>query len=950
VTEKRSSESLSSKLALIYKERLSGRFFYAFYRPTPKILIYLAQIIIQQMRKTLLFSILAIVLMFSANAQNPQWREVPADRLASSPKVDRDSQPTAFKLFHVDFNQLKSRLAEAPSRDSGTPSTVVVEFPTPSGKVNRYRIYEASVMHPELAARYPEIQSYVGQDVDSPAESLRITTTVFGLHVMASTSEGTFYIDPYTKDLSNYIVYEKSKLTTTRTRQCLVEDTPESTEGLRMSAESMLASDGKFRTYRMAMACTVEYAAFHITAANLNNAAPLAMRKAAVLAAMNVTVARLNQVYERDLAVTLQLVPNNDVIIFVTSDTFNNDNAEVLIDQSQNVINANIGAANYDIGHTVSTGGGGLAQSPSVCLTGKARGITGSPSPVGDPFDIDFVAHEVGHQFGASHTFNGIGGNCTAGTRSPNYAVEPGSGSTIMAYAGICDVVNIQPNSDAHFHAVSIAQIMNHITGAGNCVAGVNNNNTPPVANAGANYTIPKGTAFILKGSATDANGDTLTYCWEQTDTQVSTQPPVNTSTGGPNFRSNPPSTSPNRYMPSFADVMDGNLTPTWEVVPNVARTLNFALTVRDNRIPNGGQTHRDDMTVTTANVGPFRVTYPDQTHVDLGAGSTQTITWDVAGTTANGINTSLVNILISTDNGQTFTTLKANTPNDGSEEVLLPSTPAPFCRIMVEAVGNIYYALSKSFAMNYTVEVNCQSYTSTPNSTISTNPQGQPALYLMGPGIFATSSAPISDMNVTINLTHPDINEIWVAIAPPGATDLNGLRFLYQNNCASGTAMNVKFDDQGANFNCNALTTTAAYKPVNSFSEFLGTAPNQGDGNWRIVAVDFNPSNNGVMNSFTFEFCSTSTTLATGDFGLTNFTLYPNPNNGSFNISFESSSTHDIQVGVHDLRGRRVYDKSYQNTGLFAQTVQLEGLQSGVYIVTVQDGDRKEVKRIVIE
>lgn len=902
------------------------------------------------MKKSLLFSLLAIVLVFSGHAQNPRWNAVPAVRLEQAPKVDRDSQPMEFKLFHVDYNELKAKLAQAPSRDSGVESNVVVQFPAPNGELNRFKIYEASVMHPELAARYPEIQSYVGQNLDAPAETIRISTTIFGMHMMASTANGTYYIDPYTKDLSNYIVYEKSKLKTTRVRQCLVEDTPESTEGLRMASESMLASDSKFRTYRMAMACTVEYAAYHITAANLTAAAPLSVRKAAVLAAMNVTVGRLNQVYERDMSLTLQLVPNNDIIIFVTSDTFNNDNANVLINQSQSVIDANIGTANYDIGHTVSTGGGGLAQSPSVCITGKARGITGSPAPVGDPFDIDFVAHEVGHQFGASHTFNGIGGNCDETTRANAFAVEPGSGSTIMAYAGICSPVDVQPNSDAHFHAVSIAQMVTHITGAGNCVAGVNNNNTPPVANAGANFTIPKGTAFVLKGSATDANNpNTLTYCWEQTNNQISTQPPLATSTTGPNFRSFPPSTSPNRYMPKFADVMAGNLTPTWEVVPNVARTMNFALTVRDNAPTNGGQTHRDDMVVTVANVGPFRITYPDQTNVNLGVGATQTITWDVAGTTGNGINTSNVNILISTDNGVTFTPLVSNTPNDGSETVTLPSVAAPYCRIMIESVGNIFYALSKSFTMGYTIETTCETYTATPNSTIQIGPDG-PTWYLMGPGITATSSNPISDMNVTVNLTHANVGELAIGIAPPGATQGSQVVVLYQGNCNSGANMNVEFDDQGAVFNCSVLNAGNAYQPNTALSVFNGTLPTQNGGGWRIVVADFVAANNGVMNSYTFEFCSTTTTLAIADYGLSNFVLYPNPNNGSFNVSFDSASSGDISIGVHDMGGRKIYDKSFQNTGAFNQQVQLDGLQTGVYIVTVQDGDRKEVKRIVIE
>src|SRR5690606_10383241 len=291
----------------------------------------------------------------------------------------------------------------------------------------------------------------------------------------------------------------------------------------------------------------------------------------AVLAAMVVTMTRVNGVYERDMSLTMELVANNDAVIFIGTDSFSNDNAGQLINQSQTVINSVIGAANYDIGHTVSTGGGGLAQLNSPCTGNKARGITGSPSPVGDPFDIDYVAHEMGHQFGAQHTFN----NSCDGNVSGTTSVEPGSGTTIMAYAGIC-APNVQGNSDPYFHAVSIAQMSAFVAGTGNCSVNVANNNAAPIVNAGGSVTIPKGTPFILKGSAIDANGDALTYSWEQTNTEQTTQPPLPSSTTGPNFRSQIPSTSPNRFLPSLQNVLAGNLTTGWEVLSNVPRTFNF--------------------------------------------------------------------------------------------------------------------------------------------------------------------------------------------------------------------------------------------------------------------------------------------------------------------------------------------------------------------------------------
>ena len=514
------------------------------------------------MKRQLLFVVSAFCIFASGYAQSSLWSKVSEDKIRMYEKTERASQPQKFELFSLDLAALKTKLQTAPLRDnSNGNSNVVISFPNPQGNLDSYRIFESPVMDAALAAKYPGIKSYIGKGIEDPTATINFTVTLFGLHTMTlSAKTGTSYIDTYTKDLNNYIVYSRDGLTTNRTFSCMIEDDHEQVSGKMIQDASLaLASDGKYRVFRLAMACTIEYAAYHVNAAGLSTGT-LAQKKAAVLAAMNVTMNRVNGLYERDMAMHMNLVANNDLIIFIDSDNFTNDNANTLINESQTVIDANIGLSNYDIGHTVSTGGGGLAQLNSPCTNNKARGITGSPAPVGDPYDIDYVAHEMGHQFGATHTFNGIGGNCTTSTRSNATAVEPGSGNTIMGYAGICPGVDVQNNSDAHFHAVSIAQMQTFVNGAGSCAVTTNNGNAAPVVNAGADYTIPYGTAFILKGSATDTAGESLTYCWEQTDTQISTQPPVATATTGPNFRSFPPSSNPNRYMPRFQDVLAGNL------------------------------------------------------------------------------------------------------------------------------------------------------------------------------------------------------------------------------------------------------------------------------------------------------------------------------------------------------------------------------------------------------
>ncbi|MBN8642668.1 MAG: proprotein convertase P-domain-containing protein [Flavobacteriales bacterium] len=642
--------------------------------------------------------LLFLVLLFANSyAQNEIWRPTTEEKLSSAIKMERASNPREFKLFSLNLNALKTQLANAPLDSQNIESTLIVTFPNPKGELIQYRVYEAPVMEAGLAEKFPDIKSYSGRNIKNSAETIRFSVTLFGLHLMSFNSDsGTHYIDTYTKDLSNYIIYRKQDISPSRTFTCEVEsdETIQRVGDMNSLNPSVMVNDGNFRTYRLAMACTIEYAAYHVNAAGLN-AGTLAQKKAAVLAAMVVTMTRVNGVFEIDMSLRMNLIANNDLIIFITSDSFNNTNANTLINQSQTVIDATIGAANYDIGHTVSTGGGGLAQLFSPCTGNKARGITGSAAPVGDAYDIDYVAHEMGHQWGANHTQNN---NCN---RNAGTAVEPGSASTIMGYAGIC-APNVQNNSDDHFHGVSITEMTNFILGTGGtCAVTVANGNFAPVVNAGPNYTIPRGTAFILKGNATDANSDALTYCWEQTNTEVSTQPPVNTSTGGPNFRSNPPSSSPDRYMPPLASVVAGNLAPTWEVVPNVARTMNFALTVRDNRTPNGGQTGRDDTVITVASVGPFLVTSPN-TAVSYVAGTNQTVTWDVAGTTANGINCANIDIFLSTDGGLTFPTLLAsNVPNDGLEVVTIPNTVGTTNRIMVIGNNHIFYDVSNA---NFTI------------------------------------------------------------------------------------------------------------------------------------------------------------------------------------------------------------------------------------------------------
>lgn len=647
--------------------------------------------------KKLLFFLISVLLFCNGIYAQKIWQKADGGYIKASDVVSRMSVPSQYQLFLLDIAALKKELVNAPLRGKGK-SSVIVQFPDGNGVMKNFRIYEAPVVQEGLSKKYPDMKSYIGQGVDNPSEITRFSLTVFGLHNMMFTEEGTSYTDPYTKDKQFYIVYNRTDLSAPRTFKCGVTEAgpKKKNKQTELTTFSTTASDGVLRKYRLAMACTIEYAAFHIEAANLQNGTE-AQQKEAVLAAMSVTVTRINSVYEKELAITLELVDNNDSLIFIDDDEFDNENENfILLSQSQQVIDNIIGFDNYDIGHTVSTGGGGVAQLYSPCSEYKAMGITGLYAPVGDPYDIDFVAHEMGHQFGANHTFN----NSCDDNRNSDTAFETGSGSTIMAYAGVC-FPSVQNNSDAYFHISSIVEITEFIKDWGNCSQNTATGNSAPVADAGLDYTIPNGTPFILKGSATDANGDALTYSWEQGDIEVSVQPPVATSTEGPNFRSLLPKTTPERYLPSLTSVLANDLAPTWEVIANVARTYNFAFTVRDNNIE-GGQVAYDDMQVTVSGTaGPFLVTSPN-TNVSWQAGSNQTVTWDVAGTTANNVNTAFVDILMSNDGGYTYpVVLASKVPNDGSELITVPVGNGSDKRIMVRANGNLFYDISNT---NFTV------------------------------------------------------------------------------------------------------------------------------------------------------------------------------------------------------------------------------------------------------
>jgi len=485
-----------------------------------------------------------------APMQTGLWRDVTEAGLNIA-QAARRIVPDRYRTVALDAAVLRDVLSRAPLEftPAAAGTATFLELPWPDGGARTFRIDESPIMAPELAAQFPALKTYSGQGVDDPTASLRFDWTPQGFHAMVLSADGTVYVDPYAPgNITNYISYYKRdyRRPAGQTFTCGVTDTASAAADRQYGGPYQPAHGTTLRTYRLALAATGEYTAFYGGTVNgaLNG----------IVTSMN----RVNGLYERDLAVRMVLVANETSIIYTNGNTdpYTNNNGSTMLGQNQSNLDAVIGTANYDIGHVFSTGGGGVATLNGPCNGAtKARGVTGSPSPSGDGFDVDYVAHEMGHQFGADHTFNGTTGSCGGGNRSAAHAYEPGSGTTIMAYAGICGAEDLQPHSDDDFHADSQTAIIAFITGAGNtCAVSPATGNTPPVPDAGADYTIPQSTPFTLTGSATDANGDSLTYDWEQFD--LGTASPPNTDDGTrPIFRSFVPSTSSSRTLPKISDI-----------------------------------------------------------------------------------------------------------------------------------------------------------------------------------------------------------------------------------------------------------------------------------------------------------------------------------------------------------------------------------------------------------
>ena len=555
---------------------------------------------------------------FLFSQQTNLWSRINESEIPDA-ELQHTVQLKKFNSFELKIASLTNELKSAPKRGELTGrSATKIEFPDGNGKMETFLIKESPVMAPELAAKFPQNKSYSGVSEKDASKRIFFNLNELGLNAIIIDTKGDArYIEPLTMDKRKYRVYDRKEIEGEHLFNCF-------TEHIETSLKSGLAlkntDDQKLRTYRIALAGTGEYSQFHIVDQGAEEASD-AEKKAIVLSAMTIAVTRVNAVFENDLAIGLQLVSNNDELIYLDpdNDPYTNNDLGVMLGENQINCDAVIGSENYDLGHVLASENSsidGLATPFATCRSGiKARGVSSSSFPKGDFFHYNVLAHEIGHQYGANHTFNGDEGSCAQnGQRNDDTAIEPGSGSTLMAYAGLCGSQNVQLESDLYFHVISIEEMRNYILNGpgGSCaiVSDLTENMNVPVADAGSDFIIPKGTPFKLVGSGSDADGDPITFSWEQVDNEITAVPPSGSSTSGALYRSYTPTIDPIRYLPSLNTLISGSISSTWEVTPEVGRVLNFELTVRDNNTE-AGQVVSDDLLVTVSDeAGPFAVSY----------------------------------------------------------------------------------------------------------------------------------------------------------------------------------------------------------------------------------------------------------------------------------------------------------------------------------------------------
>ncbi len=702
---------------------------------------------------------LGFVLAFfwTGNALADIWTLEPSDQGVSANAQSQNAlgNPNLgpHQAARLDVNALDALLAGVPMenltgiRRADAVAEMVLSLPTPDGNFENFSIVESPVMEPGLAQWLADrgwpMRTFAARSLSRPGVTARLDWGgPNGLHAVVQSSNSTYYVDPQTPgELTRYVSYHKQDNQPDQPLQCEVgehELLPMQNPGSDTLARGA-STQGNLRTYRLAYAVTGDYttglAGGSVVTAQAN-----------VVTIIN----RVNSIYERELSVRLIIIEDNPDIIYAdgATDPYSQNSASAMLSENQSNINAVIGSSNYDIGHVMYRGSSGVASVFAPCGSRKARGVSGVWRATGDSIVVDMIAHEMGHQFGALHTFNSPIGNCAGSNWTPNSAWEPGSGTTIMSYSGICGSDNIQNFSNDYFHAGSLEDMLDFIDGSGSCAATISATNlNEPVVTATGGYTLPIGTPFELDiDSVEDADGDTMSFTWEQMDLGAQATIAAGDQGDNPIVRSLPPGTETSR-------VVDGSR--FGDTLPATTRTLNFRFTARDNN-PGGGRLGEANIVLNVdGNSGPFAVSFPNGGE-SFTTSDEPEVTWDVAGTDLAPVDTATVDILLSTDGGLNYDrVLASDVPNDGAQIVTLPDVATPTARIKVRAADNIYFDVSNN---NFAIDAFEQCVT--PEIPI---PQFTPVsadLVVSG-----QDGLSISDLDVRLDVTYPRVGFLVATI-----------------------------------------------------------------------------------------------------------------------------------------------------------------------------------------
>ena len=634
------------------------------------------------------------VLSSSVLAETRYWKDVSSQQSLAVLAAKTNLPQLTARTLELDESALRKALNSGVSQQPGIAKRNAVKpdivIPLPEGGELTLVAEEVATMAPELAQQYPAIKTWRVLAKQKREIRGRIDFTEHGFHAMLDMPDGdTVFVEPVTALTSankkQYVSFSKhvNNENFNTDFQCKVHAPNQPVSPILQQKTTGAKAADAVITYRLAVAATGEYTQFH--GGSVGSA----------LSAIVTSINRVNQIFERDLGITLQLIPEETSIIYTNpaTDPYSSQDINAMLDE--NLLNlSNSGAlsqSRYDIGHLFSaTNVGGLASVGSTCdNTLKAAGVTGINNPLGDAFDISYVAHELGHQLGGTHTFNSA---CRGNQRSAATAVEPGSGSTIMSYAGVCGSGNdLQSQPDPQMHALSIQQISDYTRLQSGAVCGSSRGvtNQDPIISAGPDYTLPTRTPFMLQASASDSDGDVVTYTWEQMD--VGTETDVDVDAGdNAIFRSRPENISRIRYIPRLSDLFAG-VSVKGERLPVNDRDVNFMATARDGK----GGIEMDQMRMRLVSTGrPFVVTSHrfDET---LATGESTTVKWDVAGTNNAPVSCPRVDIRLVKADGFGF--FIQETPNDGSQKVTIPAdTPTlTNARFMVACSNNLFFNVS---------------------------------------------------------------------------------------------------------------------------------------------------------------------------------------------------------------------------------------------------------------